>query len=132
MYAVLALCLIGIVVAQQPQPCTTPQQWEATFFDINESQRVFVRGRLSYDATYHRERLIEEVGVGRDGKFYDVIALFDSKLEFIIDLRTNNCTRQPLTRAWRDFGIRANATSLGEAYIGSSAVPGANVLATLW
>lgn len=132
MYAILALCFIGIVVAQAPVPCTTPSQWEATFFDISEQQRTFVRGRLSYDATYHRERVVEEVDVGRSEDYYDIIALFDSQLEFIYNFRARNCTRRPLTRAWRDFGIRANATSYGEAYIGSSALPGSSILTTLW
>ena len=32
----------------------------------------------------------------------------------------------------RNLGIPQNATFFGEAYVGSSAVPGANVLVTLW
>lgn len=132
MHLILVLCLLGFVAAQQPTPCTTPPQWEASIFEVNEQRRVMARARLSYDATYHRERVIEEIDVGRQESFFDIIALFDSKLEFIYDLRNHNCTRRPLTRAWRDFGIRPNATSFGESYIGSSALPAANVLVTLW
>ena len=37
-----------------------------------------------------------------------------------------------LYRPFRDFGIPPNATFYGENYVGSSAVPGANLLTTVW
>jgi hypothetical protein len=132
MLAILVLCLVGIAVAQRPQPCITPPQWEARVFDTNEQQRLAVRGRLSYDAVYHRERIIDEVDEGPTVDNYDTISLFDLKVEFIFNFRLRNCSRREITRPWRDFGIRANDTSYGEAYIGSSAVPGANILVTIW
>ncbi len=132
MFAALLLCLVGIVVAQRPIPCTSPPQWEGRVFDFNEQQRVVVRGRLSYDSLYQRERLAEEVDVGSQDDFFDVISLFESKVEFVFNYRARNCTRRPITRAWRDFGIRANDTSYGEAYIGSSIFPGTGLLVTIW
>jgi len=132
MLAVLVLCLVGIAVAQRPVPCVTPPQWEARIFYINEKQQFGLEGRLSYDAVYHRERIVDEVEVGHQDDFYDVVALFDLKIEYIFNFRARNCTRRPLTRDWRDYGIRANDTSFGEAYIGSSAFPGAGVLVTIW
>ena len=47
-------------------------------------------------------------------------------------MRTKQCVRQPITTPWRNFGIPVNATSYGENYIGSSAVPNANLLTTVW
>jgi hypothetical protein len=132
MYTVLLVCLLGMAVAQQPRPCTTPPQWEANIFDSNQQQKFAVRGRFSYDSTYHRERLIEEIIDPTQESFYDVIALFDAQIEFIYDFKTRNCTRRPLTRPWRDFGIRSDATSYGEAYIGTSALPGLGLLVTMW
>ena len=132
MFAIFALCLFSLAVAQQPQPCVTPPQWEGSLFEVNEQQRFLVRGRLSYDSVYRRERLVEEVDVSRHDDYYEILALFDSQIEYIYNFRARNCTRRPLTRAWRDFGIRPNATSFGEAYGGSSSVPGAGVLVTLW
>ncbi|CAF0959794.1 unnamed protein product [Rotaria magnacalcarata] len=132
MNAILLLCVVGFVAAQQPQPCVTPQQWEANLFDYSEPNRFMVRGRLSYDATNHRERLLEEVEVGNDREYYDVIALFDLQTEFIYNYKAHNCSRQPLTRPWRDFGIRPDARSFGEAYIGTSALPGLGLLVTMW
>jgi hypothetical protein len=132
MFGVLLLCLIGLAVAQQPQPCITPTQWEGNFFDINEQRGVMVRGRLSYDALYHRERLVDEIDVGRNESFYDTISLFDAQIEYVYNFRFRNCTRRPLTRPWRNSGIPATDRSLGEAYVGTSSAPAAGILVTLW
>ena len=132
MFVVLFLCLVAIAASQKPIPCTTPPQWEGRIFDMNEQEKFLVRGKLSYDAVYHRERLIEDVEEGSHEDFYDVIALFDSRVEFVYNLRARNCSRREITRPWRDFGIRPDARSFGEAYIGSSALPGASVLVTIW
>jgi hypothetical protein len=132
MFAVLVFCLIGTAVAQRPVPCTTPPQWEASIYDTNEQQRFGLEGRLTYDAIYHRERIIDEVQEGTEDEYFDNIALFDLKVEFSYNFKTRNCSRREITRPWRDFGIRANDTSYGEAYIGTSAIPGAGVLVTIW
>lgn len=47
-------------------------------------------------------------------------------------MKTKECTKQAITRPWIDVGVPANATNLGESYIGSSAVPGGNLLVTIW
>jgi len=132
MYAVLALCLLGLVAAQAPVPCTTPTQWEATVFEINEQQRLMIRGRFSYDAVYHREHIIEEVDVGRSDDTYEVVTLFDLNIEYIYDFKARTCTHRQLNRPWRNFSIPLNSQSLGEVYVGTSAVPGAGILSTIW
>lgn len=58
--------------------------------------------------------------------------LYNQNIEYIYDFRNKTCINRPITRPWRDFGISTNATNFGESYIGSSAVPNANVLATIW
>lgn len=132
MFAVLLLCLVGATLAQRPQPCISPSQWEGRVFDTNEEERFMVRGRLTYDAVGHRERFVEDVQEATEEDFYDTIALFELKVEFVYNFKARNCTRRPLNRPWRDFGIRSNDTSYGESYLGASAVPGANVLTTIW
>jgi hypothetical protein len=132
MIAILLLCLVGIAVAQQPLPCTSPPQWQARFYDADPLRQFGVQGRITYDATNLRERVIDEVEQGTQDDFFDTISLFSLQVEFVYNFRARNCTRRPLTRPWRNFGIQANATSYGEAYVGSSAVPGAGILATLW
>ena len=132
MYAVLVLCLIGMAMAQTPRPCSAPPQWEARIYDHNEEAKFAVQGRLSYDATYHRERLIDEIETTSTDDFFDTLALFDSRIEFVYNFKTKNCTRREITRPWRDFGIQPDAQSYGEAYIGSSVFPGTGLLVTIW
>ena len=132
MLAILLLGLVAVTLAQQPVPCTSPPQWEARIFDSNEEQKFDVFGRYSYDAVYHRERLIDEVDQGTQEDNYDTVSLFDLQTEFIYNFKSRNCSRRPITRAWRNFAINPNDTSYGEAYLGSSAVPGANILVTIW
>jgi len=132
MFVIFVLCLISLVLAQPPRPCTSPPQWEANVFDGTDQEKSMVRGRLSYDATNHRERILEEVVTISQNNSYDRIALFDSKMEYIYDFNAKNCTRRSLTRPWRDFGIRPDARSYGEAYVGTSILPGLGVLVTLW
>jgi hypothetical protein len=132
MLAILLLCLVGVALSQQPAPCITPAQWEANIFDVNESQGFMVRARLSYDATFHREHVVEEVDVRRQDSFYEVLALFDAQIEYVYDFKFRNCSHRRLDRPWRDFGVPPNAVSFGEGYVGTSAIPGAGVLVSLW
>ena len=132
MFAALILCLVGIAVAQLPTPCISPKEWEGRVFDFNEERRFAVGGKLSYDSVNHRERLVDEVDEGSQEAFYETIALFNSKIEFIFNFKTRTCTRRELTRAWRDFGIRPTDRSYGEAYIGSAVTPDTGVLVTIW
>ncbi|CAF4316606.1 unnamed protein product, partial [Adineta steineri] len=106
--------------------------WEETVFDSNEQEKLVVQGRLSYDARNHRERILEKIAIGHQNNSYDRIALFDSQIEYIYDFNAQNCTRRSLTRSWRDFGIRSDAQSYGEAYVGTAVIPGLGLLVTMW
>ncbi len=91
-----------------------------------------MRARISYDALYQRERVIEEFQLGKQDDVFDVLYLHKQNVEYRFNLRTKECNKTTVTREWRNFGIPSNAKYLGESYIGSSAVPGAGILATLW
>jgi hypothetical protein len=132
MFVALLLCLVGIAVAQRPVPCSTPTQWEGRVYDTNDEQNFRVQGRLTYDAQGHRERFLDEIEQGSLDESFDTITLFDLQVEYVFNFRARNCTRRAVTRPWRNFGINPNDTSYGEAYIGSSAIPGASVLTTIW
>jgi len=132
MLAFFALCLIGLTVAQQPRPCITPSQWEARVHGYNNQQDMVVNGKISYDSVYHRVRIIEDIRFGNNDTLYDILELFQAKLLFVVDGNTGICSRYPITEMWRDFGIQPDARSLGEAYIGTSAIPGAGLLITIW
>jgi len=132
MFIVLLLCLVGIAVAQQPVPCTSPPQWEGRIFDSNEKQNATLQGRISYDSVYHRTRVLETIQISGEEITFDIINLYEAKIEFIYDLKYQNCTRRAITEPWRDLGILPDDRSYGEAYIGSSALPGGGLLVTIW
>ncbi len=132
MFAIVLFCLVGITVAQQPRPCTSPPQWEGRIYDTNEKQKGTLGGKISYDSVYHRVRVIEEIKIGSEESTYDILTLADAGIQFVYDLKARNCKRIESTQPWRDFGILPDAQSYGEAYVGSSAFPGAGLLITIW
>lgn len=60
------------------------------------------RARVSYDAIYKRIRLIEEYTLGAEDDFYDVLSLFNQNVEYVYNLKTKACTKQAITRSWRE------------------------------
>lgn len=123
---------VSVVYSQVPTPCVTPPQWEARYFAYDEARQDVIRALLTYDSIYKRERIIDEFTLNQQDDFYDSLYLHNQNIEYRYNFKTKQCTKQALTRPWRDIGIPVNATSLGESYIGSSAVPNANLLTTIW
>jgi hypothetical protein len=132
MFVILLLCLVSFAVAQPPRPCTSPPQWEGRIFDSDEQRKATLRGRVSYDSVYHRVRVVESIDAAGEEAAFDVLTLYDAKIEFIYNLRFNNCTRRIIDEPWHDFGILPDAQSLGEAYLGTSALPSSGLLVTIW
>lgn len=99
MLSFFILCWIGINVAQVPKPCITPPRWEARIFSNNQQQKLNVGARLSYDSTFHRAHLVQEVQAGAEHTTFDIISLFELNVEFLIDLTTEYCTRHPIEQS---------------------------------
>ena len=119
MLLLVILGLVSLAIAQEPRPCQSPPQWEARLYSYNEQRNLVVSGKLTYDSIYQRVRILEDIRVGDDDSHYNIIRLFQGKLEFTVDLKTGNCSRRPLERPWRDIGVLPDAQSRGEAYVGS-------------
>lgn len=98
----------------------------------DNSKLETVRARISYDAVYQRERIIEEYRLNTTQGAVDVIYLHKQDIMYVYDLKQKTCQRKASDRPWREFGIPKNATSLGESFIGSSSIPKANLLTTVW
>jgi len=89
-----------LVIAQRPTPCTTPPQWSARFMEYNRADGTFFQGKISYDSIYKRERTIEEVQLGKNQTFYDILRLYNSKVEYVLDIVAKTCITRSLTRDW--------------------------------
>jgi GAF domain-containing protein len=58
--------------------------------------------RNSSDAIYKRLRFIEEYTLGTEDDFYDVLSLFNQNVEYVYNLKTKVCTKQAISRPWRE------------------------------
>ena len=59
-----------------------------------------IRAHISYDSVYKRERIIEEFRLGQEDDYFDVIRLFNQKIEYVFNLKARNCTKRAITRDW--------------------------------
>ena len=123
---------IILLTCQKPTPCVTPSQWTGRLFQYDTLEQFTLQGRYYYDDLYQRERTIEEFQLGSDKEAFDILYLHNQQVQYKYNFNTKECTKETITRPWRKFGIPQNATSVGESYIGSSAVQDANLLVTSW
>ncbi|CAF4092353.1 unnamed protein product [Adineta steineri] len=112
MLSFFILCLASVVIAQQPRPCTSPSQWEASVHSSNP-------------------KLDADLVVGTTETYYDIITFYDAKLVFIVNMKNGECSRSTFDQPWTDFAIQSDATSLGETYIGSSTIHDAGLFVTI-
>ena len=97
---VVFLLAVSAVYCQKPIPCTTPPQWSARFMEYDRSRGAGYSGKITYDAIYKRERTIEEVQLGQNRTYYDILRLYNQKIEYVLDIVAKKCTQQPITRDW--------------------------------
>ena len=57
-----------------------------------------LRGHIAYDSIYKRERVIEESILGTDREAYDSLYLYNTQIQYVFNLKTRQCQKQPLTR----------------------------------
>ncbi|KAK2567596.1 Mammalian ependymin-related protein 1 [Acropora cervicornis] len=127
---VVSLLLVGVVNAQRPKPCETPEVWTGRQMMFVRSMNVSVFAKLSYDAIEERLSIDEMVNVEMERKFYKYIMIFKEGISYEIEKDRNGivgCQKKPLTEPFRKVKIPENATSMGLATIGTNAVPGLGV-----
>ncbi|XP_065184344.1 mammalian ependymin-related protein 1-like [Sycon ciliatum] len=128
---ILALCVAG-AFAQIPIRCTSPTAWEGRLFEVNPSRRFERFARIAYDASNERVAIREEVIEGETREFYEEIFIHRAEVGYRINGRTRQCEKFALKEPFRYIQVPENATSYGEAYVGSSSVAGAGTLVNLW
>ncbi|OWF37119.1 mammalian ependymin-related protein 1-like [Mizuhopecten yessoensis] len=125
MQSLLLVLLFGVVAyAQLPRPCESPKQWEARIFTQDMSKNYTAYAKGSYDETQRRFREIEEVALGTDREYYDVLYLFNVGKEYRLNLKTKKCNVTNLTRPFRPFGVPPEGQFEFSATIGAAGVPG--------
>ncbi|CAH1793273.1 unnamed protein product [Owenia fusiformis] len=132
MNVLFVLSLVAVAFGQGPQRCETPKQWEGEITMHDHTDGIETRAKLTYDGVGERTRWVDRVFLNGKTEFYDTLRLHRENVEYVVDLRTKKCERRPLTERFRVFEIPLGAKSMGEAYVGSSALLGSGVLVGLW
>merc|ERR1711860_238928 len=86
----IALCCLVVVYAQD-RPCESPKQWEGRRFAYDRSKNFEEISKVSYDEINQRLRAVEEVDVGQDRDYYDVMYLHSVGKEYRLNLKTRQC-----------------------------------------
>ncbi|XP_069119257.1 mammalian ependymin-related protein 1-like [Argopecten irradians] len=111
-------------VAYCQGPCESPKQWEARVLTLDRSKNFTQFGKVSYDETQRRERIIEEVQFGSDRDYFDTLFLHNVGKGYILNLKTRKCNVTNLTEPFIPRGIPREAEFEGEATIGAAGIPG--------
>ena len=115
---------LSVADSHIPEPCTAPPQWTSKFSESNQKQKYYIRASsYMYDAVNQRERLIDEIYSNSTKESHDILYLHKDQKKYKLNLKTRECTIEPIARPWRDIHIPRNAQSLGESYIGSGQLP---------
>jgi len=137
MKAVLLLLCLVVVLGQTPQPCVSPQQWEAEFQRIDQVRGQFQFGHFSYDSV--RNRTAETIFVpgppnSPPGQIW-IIDLWHlnppTRLQINQTANPWTCNKTNITYPFRYYGV-GDATFTNEDIIGSSAILGGYVETTSW
>ncbi|XP_076099850.1 mammalian ependymin-related protein 1-like [Mytilus galloprovincialis] len=120
----IAICCLVAVFGQEPPPCESPKQWEGRRVAYDRSKMFEERSKVSYDETNERVRIIEEVEIGQDRDYYDVLYLHNIGKEYRLNFKTRQCNVTELTRPFRPFGVPPGAEFEGSATLGVSGLPG--------
>ncbi|XP_033736121.1 mammalian ependymin-related protein 1-like [Pecten maximus] len=123
-YLVILSALACVAYAQIPGPCQSPKQWEARVLTLDRSKNFTQFGKVSYDETQRRERIIEEVEFGSDRDYFDTLFLHNVGKGYILNLKTRKCNVTNLTEPFIPRGVPREAEFEGEATIGAAGVPG--------
>ncbi|XP_065919769.1 mammalian ependymin-related protein 1-like [Dysidea avara] len=115
--------------AQLPEPCDSPKQWEAKYFAYDRGSVREEAGTITYDEVGERIRsVVKEERNGQVVDAYEILTLYLKRVEYRYDYDSGQCTQRPTQYPFRPIGVPANATALGQGYIGASGIPGAGML----
>ena len=77
-------------------------------------------------------RVVDEFQLGKEKDAFDLLVLHSENVEYAYNFNTKECKKYPLRREWRDFRIPSDAKNIGEFYLGSSGIPNAGLLTTMF
>merc|ERR1719315_204486 len=125
----ILFCLAVYCSAQTPTPCKSPEQWGGRIYQSDRTKEFSTYGKITYDESNQRFRIIEEIEQGSTRDYYDTLYLHNIGKQYTFNLKTRKCNVTTLTRPFRGFGVPPFAKFLFEAEIGAAGVPGESIIA---
>ncbi len=129
---VLSILVSSVVLADDPQPCTSPPQWESRYIEFNDRLKFYLNGNLSYDATNQRQRIVYFVDILIWEARYDSIYLFNDNVKYVYSISSGKCYKRPLKYQWKDLGVPKEAKFGRVSYLGAPSIEGENLLTNVW
>jgi len=119
-------CLLVASVAVQGQvfkTCPGPKLFEARMNWYDKERQFYVRGAMAYDEANRRISEFEDETYAGNRTVYRKLKMWNTNKEYIVDLKTKNCTVVPVRGPWHTYGAPSDAKLVFDATIGAVGIP---------
>lgn len=124
MKVLVLLCLgLSTVLAQVPQPCLSPPEFEGRRIRVDDQKNFQEYAKFWYDENNKRVRMVEEVEIGSTRDYYDILALFNLNKEYKVNLKTKQCVTSTISQPFIPMGVPREARFDFDAEIGAAGIP---------
>ncbi|XP_005800091.1 ependymin-like [Xiphophorus maculatus] len=128
----LFVCLLVGCLAQEPQPCSSPPLLSGGLSVSTQSEKLAAFAKYSYDGL-GRRILLSNFGSLDNKTFHlDVLLLYKQGLMYKINNRDKKCLKRRLSTDFIPLGVPKDASLVGQVVLGSSSVPGEEILVNTW
>ncbi|WAR18765.1 EPDR1-like protein [Mya arenaria] len=115
------LAFAAVCYGQVPERCESPKQWQGGRLSTVAS-RSSKRRSFFYDEPGMRIRTIEEIDVGKERDYYDVLQLHKENKEYRVNLRTKKCNVTSIMFPFRQVGVPPEAKFLFMGEFGPASI----------
>ena len=99
----IVLLVLSFYVVYGQTPCKSPSQWEGLLYETDDAHGFRGIGNFSYDGLNKRTRFLESVTDINFKDTFDVLRLWNQKIEYRFDVNRKICTKNALALPWVIF-----------------------------
>ncbi|XP_054914555.1 ependymin-like [Poeciliopsis prolifica] len=128
----LFVCLLVGCLAQRPQPCTSPPLMSGGLSVSTQSEKLAAFAKYAYDGLGRRIRLSDFGSFDNKTFHLDVLLLYKQGVMYKINNRDQTCLKRRLSTDFIPLAVPKDASLVGQVVLGSSSVPGEEILVNTW
>ncbi|XP_043953924.1 ependymin-2-like isoform X2 [Gambusia affinis] len=128
----LFVCLLVGCLAQESQPCSSPPLMSGSLSVSTQSEKLAAFSKYSYDGLGRRIRLSDFGSIDNKTFHLDVLLLYKQGVMYKINNRDKKCMKRRLSTDFIPLGVPKDAYLVGQFVMGSSSVPGDEILVNTW